>query len=83
MASGISKKATARKNRTVQNVEVRNMEMTTGDKATDIRVLTLLLTTKILALEKEGDLNMWDEVITHMKRQRDREKVTKDNDNEN
>jgi hypothetical protein len=57
------------------------MEMTTGDKATDIRVLTLLLTTKILALEKEGDLNMWDEVITHMKRKRDREKVTKDNDN--
>jgi hypothetical protein len=77
MASGISKRATARKNRTVQNVEVRNMEMTTGDKATDIRVLTLLLTTKILALEKEGDLNMWDEVITHMKRQRDREKETK------
>lgn len=45
---------------------------TTGDKAADIRVLTLLLAAKISELKKEGDLNMWDEVIVYLKTRRDR-----------
>lgn len=41
--------------------------LTTGDKATDIRILALLLATKMEALEKEEFLYLWDEVITYLR----------------
>ena len=46
--------------------------MTLEEKQMNIRLTALLLATKISKLEKEGDVNMWDEIIAYLQQREPR-----------